>query len=237
MGMDGLSRIDELIKKNTKSRAAKSSKGGNDIAMGHLGKPTLPQVDIIESAPAPAVPPPRNPYSNGGYGQPQQDFDYSYNTQPSGGYNPGPQQTGYTQNYGNNNNYQQQQSSRGGGSKKDGGFDPYAESAFTTEEVYDQYSGSQDQLHAQKSRDKYYNNNAQTPRGGGNSGGGGGKYDDYSHLRSASPLPSQHGSDLDSNHYSNHSGGYGHGGSGYNHNNSAPQRPRRNDQGSNYRNY
>jgi hypothetical protein len=273
MDLNGLSRIEELIKKNTKSRAAKSSKGGKDIAMDYMGKPTLPQVDIIESAPSPAVPPPRNPYSKGGFGQQHQDYEYSYNTQPSGGYNPSPQQAGYTQNYGNedyfqakpvynnnnnnNSNYQQQQSSRGGGSKKDGGFDPYAESAFTTEDAYDQYSGSQDQLHSQKSRDNYYNNNAQIPRGGGNSGGGGGKYDDYSHLRSASPLPSQHGSDLDSNHYSNHSGGHGHGGSNYNHNNSnnggyyrndsystgggggggAPQRPRRNDQGPNYRNY
>ncbi|KAF8930165.1 hypothetical protein BGZ47_000726 [Haplosporangium gracile] len=270
-------RIEELIKKNTKNRAnaAAKSKGGKDIAMENMGKPTLPQVDIMDSAPSHAVPPPRSPYSKGGFGQQQQDYDYSYNTQPSGGYNPSPQQAGYTQNYGNedyfqakpiynnhkgtsSNNYQQQSSrSGGGGGGKggDGGFDPYAESAFTTEDVYDQYSGSQDQLHSQKSRNKYYNNSAQTPRGGGNNGGGGGKYDDYSHLRSASPLPSQHGSDLDSNHYSNHSGGYGHGGSAYNngsnnegyHRNDSystsgggggpPQRPRRNDQGPNYRNY
>ncbi|KAF9147278.1 hypothetical protein BG015_011110 [Linnemannia schmuckeri] len=270
-------RIEELIKKNTKNRAnaAAKSKGGKDIAMENMGKPTLPQVDIMDSAPSHAVPPPRNPYSKGGFGQQQQDYDYGYNTQPSGGYNPSPQQAGYTQNYGNedyfqakpiynnhkgssSNNYQQQSSrggGGGGGKGGDGGFDPYAESAFTTEEVYDQYSGSQDQLHSQKSRNNYYNNSAQTPRGGGNSGGGGGKYDDYSHLRSASPLPSQHGSDLDSNHYSNHSGGYGHGGSAYNNGSNnggyyrndshstggggggTPQRPRRNDQGSNYRNY
>ncbi|KAF9297401.1 hypothetical protein BGZ88_010234 [Linnemannia elongata] len=270
-------RIEELIKKNTKNRAnaAAKSKGGKDIAMEYMGKPTLPQVDIMDPAPSPAAPPPRNPYNKGGYGHQQQD--YGYNTQPSGGYNPSPQQPGYTQNYGNedyfqakpvynNNNigskgnYQQQ---RGGGGAKasDGGFDPYAESAFTTEDAYSG-TGSQDQLHSQKSRDNYYNNAAQTPRGGGNSGGGGGQYDDYSHLRSASPLPSQHGSDLDSNHYSNQNGGYGHGGSGYNNNSSsnnggyhrndsysttygnngggggaAPQRTRRNDQGSNYRNY
>lgn len=273
-------RIEELIKKNSKNRAnaAAKSKGGKDIAMEHLGKPTLPQVDIMDSVSSPAAPPPRAPYNKGGYGHQQQDYDYGYNTQPQGGYNPSPQQAGYTQNYGNedyfqakpvykNNNstskgnYQQQ---RGGGGGGDGGFDPYAESAFTTEDAYDKHSGtgSQDQLHSQKSRDNYYNNAAQTPRVGGNSGGGGGKYDDYSHLRSASPLPSQHGSDLDSNHYSNHSGGYGHGGSGYNNNSNSnnggyyrndsysttygnnggggggtPQRPRRNDQGSNYRNY
>ncbi|KAG0279301.1 hypothetical protein BGZ95_001662 [Linnemannia exigua] len=287
-------RIDELIKKNTKERAnaaakSKSSKGGKDIAMDYMGQPTLPQVDLLESAHTsssakkPTMPPPRNAYAKGqSYGQhQQQDYDYGYGIQ--GGYNPSPQQPGYTQNYGHddyfqakpaynnsngNTNYQQQQSSRGGGGVggkgADGGFDPYAESAFTTDDAYDHYSGSQDQLHSQKLRNNdYYNNNsaAKAPRSVGNSGGGGGKYDDYSHLRSASPLPSQHGSDLDSNHYSNSSSAYGHGGQGggygnaggqYNNSNNggyyrnnshstthggggtAPQRPRRNDgQGSN----
>ncbi|KAG9065376.1 hypothetical protein KI688_002701 [Linnemannia hyalina] len=265
-------RIEELIKKNTKNRAnAAKSKGGKDIALDYMGKPTLPQVDIIDSAPSPAAPPPRNPYNKGGYGHQQQDYDYGYSTQPSGGYNPSPQQAGYTQNYGNEDYFQakpvynnssskgnyQQQRGGGGGGKGDGGFDPYAESAFTTEDAYDQHSGtgSQDQLHSQKSRDNHYNA-AQTPRGGGNSGGSGVKYDDYSHLRSASPLPSQHGSDLDSNHYSNHSGtGYNnsntnnggyyrndsysttHGNNGSGGGGGTPQRPRRNDQSSNYRNY
>ncbi|KAF9900622.1 hypothetical protein EC991_007082 [Linnemannia zychae] len=277
-------RIDELIKKNTKERAnaAAKSKGGKDIAMDYMGQPTLPQVDLLDthSAKKPAPPPPRNAYTKGqSYGQPQREYDYGYGAQ--GGYNPSPQQAGYTQNYGNedyfqakpaynkSSNYQQQQqpSSRGG-KGGDAAFDPYAESAFTTEDIYDQYAGSQDQLHSQKMRNDYYNNStAKAPRSGGNSGGGGGKYDDYSHLRSASPLPSQHGSDLDSNHYSNSSSAYGHGGhgggygnnnGGYNRNDSystpyggsgggsggggtAPQRPRRNDQGSNnnqsYRGY
>ncbi|KAF9132993.1 hypothetical protein BGW39_010886 [Mortierella sp. 14UC] len=231
-------RIDELIKKNSKQRAnaAARSKGGKDnIAMDYMGQPTLPQVDLLHPPPSakkPAPPPPRNAYTKGqsyGQQQQQQDYDYGYGTQ--GGYNPSPQQAGYTQNYGNedyfqakpvynnskgNSNYQRQQqpSSRSG---KGGAatFDPYAESAFTTEDVYDQYSGSQDQLQSQKMRNDYYNNSTtKTPRSGGNSGGGGGKYDDYSHLRSASPLPSQHGSDLDSNHYSNSSSAYGHGGHG-----------------------
>ncbi|KAF9106086.1 hypothetical protein BGX29_010548 [Mortierella sp. GBA35] len=281
-------RIDELIRKNTKSRANAAAKGGKggkgDIAMDYMGKPTLPQVDLLDSAP-PAKPAatPRNayakgpapsPYSGGRdhYGHQQQhqqqqqqqqqhDYDYGYSSQ--GAYNPSPQQPGYTQNYNNEDyfqakpvhkgsstnkgNYQQQQQRGGGGG--DGGFDPYAESAFTTEDAYDQYSGSQDQLHSQKSRGDYYNNSpaAQTPRGGG-----GAKYDDYSHLRSASPLPSQHGSDLESNHYSNPSQSYGHGGHGghggygnnqYNNNQSnnggyyqqdysgTPQRPRRNNGG------
>ncbi|KAK3843430.1 MAG: hypothetical protein J3R72DRAFT_366833, partial [Linnemannia gamsii] len=44
-------RIDELIKKNTKERAksaAKSSKGGKDIAMDNMGQPTLPKVDLLD---------------------------------------------------------------------------------------------------------------------------------------------------------------------------------------------
>ncbi|KAF9928302.1 hypothetical protein FBU30_002476 [Linnemannia zychae] len=268
-------RIEELIKKSTKDRA----KGGKDIAMDYMGMPTLPDVDVLESAPKPTVPPLRNAYPKGPAPSPyvrqqqqhQQDYNYGYNTQ--GGYNNSSNQSGYVQNYSNEdyyqtkpaysnsrNNYQRQP--RSGGKGVEAAFDPYADSAFTTNDIYDQYSSSQDQLHSQRSHDNYYKNiPSKNSRGGGNSGGGGGKYDDYAHLRSASPLPSQHGSDLDSNHYSNSSSAYGHGGNGGNGgygntgNNGAyyrndsystnysgnggggtPQRPRRNDQ-DRYRGY
>jgi hypothetical protein len=226
--------------------------------MDYMGQPTLPQVDLMEpthssSIKKPAPPPPRNAYTKGqSYGQQQQGYDYGYGTQ--GGYNPNPQQAGYTQNHGNedyfqakpaynkskgNGNYQQLQPSLSrGGNGGDAAFDPYAESAFTTEEVYDQYASSQDQLYSQRMRNDNYNGStAKVPRNVGNSGGGGGNYDDYAHLRSASPLPSQHGSDLDSNHYSNNSNAYGHGGHGGGYGNSnAGQYNNNNNNGGYYRN-
>ncbi|KAG0259224.1 hypothetical protein BG011_002779 [Mortierella polycephala] len=221
-------RIDELIRKNTKSRAdaalAKGGRNNKDIAMNNLKQPTLPQLDLLEAPPVPAQPP-RNAYNKGpsasnydrpaygGYGQQQQQQqqqDYGYDQTM---YNdPSPQQPGYAQNY-SKDEYFQAKPIAPPQQQRDAAFDPYAESAFTTEDVYDGYVGNQDQQHLQQkpSQDMYgdyYNkNSAQKQQASSRTR----RYDDYSHQRSASPLPSQHGSDLDSNHNSSNNGQYGYG--------------------------
>ncbi|KAF8934294.1 hypothetical protein EDD21DRAFT_379318 [Dissophora ornata] len=238
-------RIDELIKKNTKNRATaalkaakggKGGKGGKDIPMDTLKQPTLPQLDMLEAPPPLPATTPRNvynqastpsPYSprngNAGYGQ-QQEYGYgngSYN-------NPSPQQQGYTANYTADDYFQAKPPARS--KQPDGASDPYAESAFTTDDIYDSYGGNQDQQHLQQKpgRDMYgdYYNNNDIPSAPQR------RYDEYSHQRTASPLPSQHGSDLDngSNGNSGHTypagpgtngynNGYSNGGGQYNNNN------------------
>ncbi|KAF9571070.1 hypothetical protein EC968_001054 [Mortierella alpina] len=247
-------RIDELIRKNTKSRAdaALSGKNKKDIAMSNLKQPTLPQLDLLEAGPPLPAQTPRNAYAqaqspyprnanvNGG----QQGYGYSqamYN-------NPTSQQSGYTQNY-TKDEYRQGNSSQ----PDPAAFDPYAESAFTAEDVYDAYNSNQDQQHLQqKPRYDMYGDYY-----GGSNGGSQQRqapatrtrrFDEYpSQQRSASP--SQHGSDLDSNVNGSSGHGYssnqGYGGNqGYGNEyyassgqqagsvigySSPPPRPRRND--------
>ncbi|KAG9320504.1 hypothetical protein KVV02_000163 [Mortierella alpina] len=246
-------RIDELIRKNTKSRADAALSGKNkDIAMSNLKQPTLPQLDLLEAGPTLPAQTPRNAYAqaqspyprNANVSNGQQGYGYSqamYN-------NPSPQQPGYTQNY-SKDDYFQAKPLQGGQSQRDpAAFDPYAESAFTTEDAYDAYNSNQDQQHLQQKPrhdmygDYYGGSNVgsqqrqapatRTPR----------RFDDYSsQQRSASP--SQHGSDLDSN--VNGSSGHGYGSNqGYGNEyypsngqqagsvvgySSPPPRPRRND--------
>ncbi|KAF9432659.1 hypothetical protein BGZ76_010499 [Entomortierella beljakovae] len=194
-------RIDELILKNTKNRAleAKTKAGKNDIAMGTFKQPTLPQVDL--GAPSVPVKTPKSAYntpnysSHGGgntYGQQQ---DYGYEQQMYGN------QTGYGNGY-NQDDYFQAAPTK---NQRDKAFDPYADSAFTADDVYDAYGSNQDKQRLQQGSNDtdiyndYYNNSSQatrTPR-----------YDDYTYPpRSGSPLPSQHGSDLGSNHNGSNSG-------------------------------
>ncbi|KAF8962169.1 hypothetical protein BGZ46_001214 [Entomortierella lignicola] len=213
-------RIDELILKNTKNRAnaamnlqSKGGKGNNDIAMNALKQPTLPQVDLLD-APVIPVKTPRTAYANtpysarnggmGGYGQ-QKDYGYeqkTYSPTPQQAYNPSPQQAGYTANYSSDDYFQAMPPAK---NQKD--FDPYAESAFVADDIYDIYVGTQEKQHLQQtpsSHDAYgdfYKSSSRTPSSQTK------RYDEYSYQRSASPLPSQHGSDLESNHNSSNGGG------------------------------
>ncbi|KAI1316437.1 hypothetical protein EDD11_010000 [Mortierella claussenii] len=224
-------RIDELIRKNTKNRAmaamngqAKGGKNNKDIAMNNLKQPTLPQLDLLEPPPPLPATTPRNvyntpttpsPYSprnaNAAYVQ-QQDYGYSPQVYNS----PTPQHAGYSDNYYNSEDYFQAKPPTKS-QQREVAFDPYAESAFTTEEVYNAYSGNQEQQHLQQKPGYdmyggYYNDNssAQTappPRIR--------RHDEYGgYQRCASPLPSQHGSDLDSSHNGSSGQAYGgnHGG-------------------------
>ncbi|KAG0315985.1 hypothetical protein BGZ99_007139 [Dissophora globulifera] len=214
-------RIDELIKKNTKNRAnaalkeqAKSGKNNKDIAMNTLKQPTLPQLDLLEAPPLPAATP-RNVYNQASTPTPysgsqwkQQDYGYSQNAYNS----PSTQQAGYTGNYGSDDYFQAKPPTKGSQQQREGGaFDPYAESAFTADDIYDSYVGNQEQQYLQQRHDRdmygeYYDTtpsapapSSQTPVGATPSSRTK-QYDDYSYQqRSASPLPSQHGSDMDSN--------------------------------------
>ncbi|KAF9362810.1 hypothetical protein BGX34_005441 [Mortierella sp. NVP85] len=193
-------RIDELIKKNTKDRAktAMNAKGGEG---GIHKQPTLPQLDMLEA------PPTRNMYNqplsrNGstGYGQ-QQGYPPSYKT-------PSPHTQGY--NYSSEDYFHSKPPM-----SQQREADPYAESAFNSEDVYDGYNGAQDTQHLQQ---QYGSQRAPSRPG-------------YQHQRTGSH--SQHGSDLDSNHGAYNNGGYG--GQGYGNDyypsghgvQMAPQRPQR----------
>ncbi|KAG0006930.1 hypothetical protein BGZ65_001649 [Modicella reniformis] len=189
-------RIDELIKKNTKDRAMNARGGKNkDTTMNALKQqPTLPQLDLLEAPPPP--PPtttPRNvynqPYSprNGnvqGYGQQQGNgFNLpSYKT-------PSPQVPGYSAGYSSEDYFQAKPPPMN--QQREAAFDPYAGSAFT-EDVYDAYNSTQDQQHPGRNMTggDYYSNKHQRTASRTR------RYDDYSHQQTASPLPSQHGSDL-----------------------------------------
>ncbi|KAG0359602.1 hypothetical protein BGZ54_009898 [Gamsiella multidivaricata] len=224
-------RIDELIKKKTKSRATEAlnaqAKGGknnkNNIAMNNLKQPTLPQLDLLEAPPPLPATTPRNVYNqvstpspypsrggNGGYGQ-QQDHSY-YNS-------PSPQQAGYTGNYASEDYFQAKPPSKVQQQPQHQAtaFDPYAESAFTTEDIYDSYSNKQDQQQLQQKpgRDMYgdyYNTNPSAPQAPSRPR----RYDDHSFQRTASPVPgSQHGSDMESSHNGNNGRTYVAGNNGY----------------------
>ncbi|ORZ21720.1 hypothetical protein BCR41DRAFT_19742 [Lobosporangium transversale] len=228
-------RIDELIQKNTKNRAmnaqTKNGKNSKDIAMDNLQQPTLPQLDLLEPPPPPSATTPKNVYtmprsgtinysSSNSPHQQQRHQEYGYNAQYDNGYsniNVSPQQPGYTANYTSEDYFQAKPPTRATT------FDPYAESAFTSEAFYDAYSNKQDEqkLQQKSGRDNY------NSKGNSNINGYSRirHHDDYNmHHRAASP-PSQHGSDLDSSHnsnsghiYVNNGNGNYHGNNGYNSN-------------------
>ncbi|KAI8345835.1 hypothetical protein B0O80DRAFT_471614 [Mortierella sp. GBAus27b] len=196
-------RIDELIKKNTKDRAmaamnaqarGKNNKDGGAGAM--MKQPTLPQLDLLEGPPPP-IQTSRHMYNqssnsipftprsgNGSYAGQQQGYGYPppYKTPTQG--------QGYE--YSSDDYFKNNQSPTP--QQREAAFDPYADGAFNSDEIYDGYN-----------KEKQFNHPVQrTPSHPM-------RYEDHGFQRTASP--SQHGSDLESNHNgSNHShgnGGYG----------------------------
>ncbi|KAF9161245.1 hypothetical protein BGX21_011444 [Mortierella sp. AD011] len=196
-------RIDELILKNTKDRAKNNI---NDVVMSQFKEPTLPQLDLLETSPMPAKTP-RSAYATPAY-SPRVGGNAGYGQQKAYGYDrqmymdPSPQQPGYAPNYSQDDYFQAKPPTKSQLREKKA-FDPYAESAFTTDENHESYAGNQNKQPS--SHDFYdvygdYYKNAPSSQTR--------LYDDYSGQRSASPLPSQHGSDLESNHNSSN-GSYG----------------------------
>ncbi|KAG0358968.1 hypothetical protein BGZ54_010204 [Gamsiella multidivaricata] len=248
-------RIDELIRKKSKSRAAdEAAKAGKDNGFLNLKQPTLPQVDLLEAPLAPSVNTPRTAYTQktpaphyaqtpkSAYSYPQQQQSQQQQQQqgylPAGQFHnaPGQQQSaqrGY--------DYYQAKptpsAKTAAPSKPKDAFDPYAASAFTGDDIYNFYAGEQDRPHLQQkypgqgqtsgqgsSRDGYGYGGASYTQGGGagtpktysgnNVGGSNNqtpprtrRYDEYAQQRPASPIQSQHGSDLDNRRSSSrHSG-------------------------------
>ncbi|KAF9175277.1 hypothetical protein BGX21_009928 [Mortierella sp. AD011] len=155
-------RIDELIRKKSKTRAADEAGKMNGIDMA---EPTLPQLDVLEApveTSRPAFPPKtpiqhpaQTPKSTYNYAQhPQKQFqprqqqlqqqqqEYAY--PPINAYNKNATQGGY--------DYYQAKPALSGGapSKSREALDPYAESAYTANEIYDHYASEQDQRHLQQ---------------------------------------------------------------------------------------
>lgn len=104
-------------------------------------------------------------------------------------------------------------------------YDPYSETAYT-DDIYDHYTGKEERQYLQQQQQQqqqslphdvygdYYNNIPNNDQNLNNNAytqpsqhqptappSRTRQYNDYGHQRSGSPLPSQHGSDLDSNHY------------------------------------
>ncbi|KAG0032065.1 hypothetical protein BGZ81_011742 [Podila clonocystis] len=207
-------RIDELIRKKSKSRAAEAA-GKGDIALGNMKQPTLPQLDLLEAPPAGT---PRNDYASAH--TPHQKHRQAYNQQPDYGYSPGSYSTHSTQPLVQNQGYNQYatddyyQSPSSKSTKKP---DPYADQAYTTDDVYDSYgSGTQEQsVYGGQQTRGYYN--ASTPGSGQTPSRPPRRFDEHPQ-RPGSPMQSQHGSDLDSHHSSSGPGGYGGSNSGYGNN-------------------
>ncbi|KAF9106555.1 hypothetical protein BGX27_009110 [Mortierella sp. AM989] len=149
-------RIDELIRKKSKTRAAdEAGKNGKDGALANLKQPTLPQVDILEApASIPRTPyaqktpaqyhtqapkTPKNAYNYAQQSQPQLQKQYPQQHQQQ-------QQQDYAYGVHNKNIPHQHQQQQQGGfdryqnkpivSKPNDAFDPYADSAFTSGGYY-----------------------------------------------------------------------------------------------------
>ncbi|KAG0341906.1 hypothetical protein BG004_005858 [Podila humilis] len=232
-------RIDELIRKKSKTRATEAAGKNGDIALGNMQQPTLPQLDLLETAASGSS---RNDYSNQGAYTPHTPHRQAYQQQQDYGYSPGSYGSHSTQPLVQNQAYNQYASdeyfqSPAPVKKEKKPFDPYAESAYTTDEVYDQYGGGgtgggAESVYGGQKPAKGYYNNAGTPGSGQAPSRPPRQYNDYSQQRPGSPMQSQHGSDLDSHHSSagpggyggyggGSSAGYGHGGYGNNNNNNA----------------
>ncbi|KAI8596999.1 hypothetical protein EDD21DRAFT_419135 [Dissophora ornata] len=243
-------RIDELIRKKSKTRAMdEAGKNGKDIALANMQQPTLPQVEILEAPVAP-VGTPRTPYSQKtpkpayNYAQmppmPKQQQQQNYAYPPAGGvYNKNLAQQQGQHGY----DYFQAQPPPAGMTSTPGklqdAFDPYAQSAYTPDDIYDNYTADQERQHLQQSypvqgqvqsRDgyghgayaqpgtgvtpSYYNNGASTNNSSSYTTNQApprtGRYDAYGQPgRPASPIQ-QHGSELDSRHGSSHNSGSHH---------------------------
>lgn len=255
-------RIAELIRKKSKTRAAdEAEKAGRHPAMANMQQPTLPNVDDFLEPSLPAVGTPRTPYaqkSPSPYGMqtPKTSYNYIQQQQPptahyihsnhsnhssssnsnKHGGPPPPLQNQYGYDY-----YQAKSPPPGVGMASTSGkpkesFDPYAESAFTSDDVYggvynrDQgqpFIAPQSQIQGRDgysnagvgSPTTYYSGNSSSKTGsppytGQTPPARGRRYNDYIPERSASPIQSQHGSDLDSHHGGSVVGGHN-GGAGY----------------------
>ncbi|KAG0061967.1 hypothetical protein BGZ89_011023 [Linnemannia elongata] len=260
-------RIDELIRKKSKTRAAdEAEKAGRNPTMANMQQPTLPNVDDLLEPSLPTVGTPRTAYAQKSplpFGMQTPKTGHSYiqlqplppaapymhsnhsnasnasNSSKHGG-GPPPPQNQYGYDY-----YQAAKSPPPGAGmasthgKPKESFDPYAESAFTSDDVYggiynrDQgqpYMAPQSQSQGHEGYSNaggvgspvtYYSGNGSSKTGSPPYAGQtpspprGRRYDDYIPERSASPIQSQHGgSDLDSHHGGSVVGGYTGGGNG-----------------------
>ncbi|KAK3829253.1 MAG: hypothetical protein J3Q66DRAFT_27115 [Benniella sp.] len=246
-------RIDELIRKKSRTRAADEAK---ETGVANLQQPTLPQVDVLDppvsnnprtprtpyakpSAPYPPPHPPpqtpKTPYTAYSYGQPtprlsqqkqqqqqQQQQQYQQHQQGYDYFPPKPKPPGSVI----------AGSVIGTPKPKESVLDPYAESAFVSDDIYDHYTSDQDQQQFQQSYPNQNNTHQrQDPKGYGYNGGAayphvnapgngglGGtrtppriatRYDGYRVPPSpTSPIHSQHGSDLGSYHSGSHHGSH-----------------------------
>ncbi|KAF9900003.1 hypothetical protein BX616_002744 [Lobosporangium transversale] len=255
-------RIDELIRKKSKTRAAEGA--NKETALVNMKQPTLPQVDLPEVPTVPVSTPrsaysqkaptqytpqtPKSAYSN--YSTPKlphQEYAYS----PAAAYNnnipPQQQQQIHRQ----QQQQQKQQGQRGGydylqskpmstGSttptprSQNNVLDPYAESAFATDDIYSHYVADTDQQRLQQGQanqgysqsnvgmaSNYYKANTRTVPYGNQTPSRARRYDEYGQQRPTSPIQSQHGSqhgsELDSRHSGSHHSsqmGHGHGAGG-----------------------
>ncbi|KAF9359539.1 hypothetical protein BGX26_012087 [Mortierella sp. AD094] len=226
-------RIDELIRKKSKTRAAdEAGKNGKDIALSNMKQPTLPQVDMLEApvdtpraAYAPKTPiqyHAQTPKSTYNYAQqPQKQFqprqlqqqqqqqqqDYAYSS--AGVYNKNATQGGYDY-------FQAKPTPSGGASAKPrDAIDPYAESAFTGNEVYDNYASEQDQRHVQQ----YVNQSRGQGQNQNQSQSGYGYTNSYPQVAAAGASANFHNNSANSSKRSSPS-----------YNNPSPARPRRYDE-------
>ncbi|KAG0305581.1 hypothetical protein BGZ97_001067 [Linnemannia gamsii] len=254
-------RIGELIRKKSKTRAAdEAEKAGRHPTMANMQQPTLPNVNDLLEPSLPAVGTPRTPYAQKSplpYGMqtPKTGYNYIQQQPPAAPYMhsnhsnhsscsnsnkhggpPPPPQNQYGYDY-----YQAKSPPPGVGMASTPGkpesFDPYAESAFTSDDVYggvynrdrgQPYMAPQSQSQGRDGYSNaggvgspvtYYSGNSSNKSGsppytGQTPPPRGRRYDDYIPERSASPIQSQHGSDLDSHHGGSVVGGPG-GGAGY----------------------
>ncbi|KAG0260494.1 hypothetical protein BG011_001863 [Mortierella polycephala] len=246
-------RIDGLIRKKSKTRAAdEAGKNRKDAALVNMKQPTLPQVDILE-APVVPVGTPRSAYAQktpqSGYNYaPVQQSSKEYGYPPRGAHNknvahpsqqPLPQsqqkqqqQQQYQQHEYDYYHAKSQPSLVPSASGKP--TDPYAESAFVSDDGRGRYGGRPDQqsLHHDRSGPGQGGDNYGGVYTNTNSGAGAnyystspyvaqnpprpGRYEDYGHRRPSSPIQSQHGSELESHHSSSMGPTYGAGtGAGY----------------------
>ncbi|KAF9990558.1 hypothetical protein BGZ75_001122 [Mortierella antarctica] len=257
-------RIDELIRKKSRTRAAdEAGKNGRDGVMTNLQQPTLPQVDMLDESPSTAVGTPRTPYAQkktptqyhaqtpgSAYNyaqhpkqQQQQRSDYGYATPPGNGYNSNNNNNNNINSSSNIAHQQQHQPGQQGydyyqtrsppalrpttPGKQKSNIDPYAESAFTSDDHYGNYQPHQGQSQPREmyggnpypnggpgSVGNYYNGassrNNSTPYVG-QMPPAAGRYENSGHQRPASPIQSQHGSELESHHSSSVGVGHGYG--------------------------
>ncbi|KAF9921989.1 hypothetical protein FBU30_007931 [Linnemannia zychae] len=265
-------RIGELIKKKSRTRAAdEAEKAAKDPTLINTKQPTLPRVEPLDEPSLSVSGTPRMAYAQNSplpYGMQTPKSGYNYIQQPPtlpymhsnnsnvssgsnhvghGGYGGGGASGIHAQNPYGYDYYQTKSVPSGIGmgpvpGKPNDAFDPYAESAFTGDDVYggiygrDQgqpYIAPQSQTQGRDGYDggsgmyahaggvgspiTYFSSSSNitgSPPYSGQTPPRARRYDDYFPERSGSPIPSQCGSDLDSHHGGSVIGGYS-GGGGY----------------------